>query len=228
MDRKIIESKLGRSFFKDTSQLLIARDFIFLKGPARRDILDLIDLENKKVFNILIGDSEQWNLLIQEKFINRLEKIERYRMDPLALDKNKLFILSDSLTSNYKIQPIDKKIYKKLRKEEWSFDLADLYLNFDEFKYNNCLGYVAFYKDQIVGGASTYFKYKDGIEIQIDTKEKFQRRGIGQALGARLVLETLKKGLLPYWDAHSKASFKLAQKLGYKLDYSYKAYELYS
>ena len=228
MYKKIRESKLGRSFLKDTSQLLLVRDFIFLKGPARKDLLNLIDVENKKDFNILIGDSEEWNFLIEEKFINRLEKIERYRMDSLSLEKNRLTSLLDSIKSDYKIKPIDKEIYKRLRKEEWSFDLANLYLNFEEFKYNNCLGYVAFYKDQIVGGASTYFKYKDGIEIQIDTRENFQRQGIGQALGAKLDLEALKTGIIPYWDAHSKASFKLAQKLGYKLDYSYKAYELYS
>lgn len=78
----------------------------------------------------------------------------------------------------------------------------------------------------IVSGASSYSAYRGGIEIEIDTKEEYRRRGLALACGAKLILECLDRGLYPSWDAHNRCSAALAEKLGYRLDYAYDAYEI--
>ena len=69
-----------------------------------------------------------------------------------------------------------------------------------------------------VSGASSYSSYRDGIEIQIDTKREYRRKGLASISGAALILECLERGLYPSWDAQNKESVILAKKLGYHYD----------
>lgn len=78
----------------------------------------------------------------------------------------------------------------------------------------------------IVSGASSYTSFSAGIEIEIDTMEAFRRKGLASACGAKLILECLKRGLYPSWDAHNKESLALAQKLGYRFANEYPVYEV--
>lgn len=80
---------------------------------------------------------------------------------------------------------------------------------------------------KIVAGASSYSRYKEGIEIEIDTKEEYRRKGLAYVCGAKLILECLKRDLYPSWDAQNKVSVALAEKLGYHFSHEYKAYEIW-
>ena len=77
-----------------------------------------------------------------------------------------------------------------------------------------------------MAGASSYSRYKDGIEIQIDTREEHRRRGLAFACGAKLILECLERNLYPSWDAQNMWSAGLAEKLGYRYSHTYTAYEI--
>ena len=78
----------------------------------------------------------------------------------------------------------------------------------------------------MLAGASSYSTYKEGIEIGIDTREDHRRKGLAYACGAKLILECLKKGIYPSWDAQNKWSVALAEKLGYHISHEYTAYEI--
>ncbi len=78
----------------------------------------------------------------------------------------------------------------------------------------------------MISGASSYPRYKDGIEIEIDTREEYRRKGFAYVCGAKLILECLKRNLYPSWDAHNKGSVALAEKLGYHYSHSYTAIEI--
>ena len=78
----------------------------------------------------------------------------------------------------------------------------------------------------MVSGASSYSRYKNGIEIEIDTKAEFRQKGLAYACGAKLILECLSRNLYPSWDAQNKISVALAEKLGYHYDHEYTAYEV--
>lgn len=88
------------------------------------------------------------------------------------------------------------------------------------------LGVGAVIGGRLVSGASSYVAYRSGIEVEIDTMEPFRRQGLASACAARLILECIKRGLYPCWDAQNKASLSLAEKLGYRADAAYPAYEL--
>ena len=88
------------------------------------------------------------------------------------------------------------------------------------------MGVVCLKNDAVVAGAASYSTYRDGIEIEIDTKEEFRRRGLASACGARLILDCMERGLYPSWDAQNKWSVALAEKLGYHYERDYTAYEI--
>ncbi len=107
---------------------------------------------------------------------------------------------------------------------DWSRDLCSQFRNYDDYR-NRGLGFAVLFNGRIVAGASSYTVYQGGIEIEVDTRSDFRGRGLASACGARLILECLDRGLYPSWDAHTSVSLSLAQKLGYRFDREYTAYE---
>jgi predicted GNAT family acetyltransferase len=78
----------------------------------------------------------------------------------------------------------------------------------------------------IVAGASSYTRYNEGIEIEVDTIEEERRKGLATIVSAALILRCLDEGLYPSWDAQNMNSVRLAKKLGYEFDHEYTAYEV--
>ena len=108
---------------------------------------------------------------------------------------------------------------------EWSRDQVGLYQSYEEYKKLG-LGFAILKNGKVVSGASSYSSYKEGIEIQIDTEKDHRRKGLARVCGAALILECLKRGVYPSWDAQNPESAALAGQLGYQLDYSYTAYDI--
>ena len=88
------------------------------------------------------------------------------------------------------------------------------------------IGEVILKGGEVVAGASSYSRYKDGIEIEIDTREDHRRKGLAYICGAKLILECLERDLYPSWDAQNLWSVGLAEKLGYHFSNEYTAYEI--
>lgn len=88
------------------------------------------------------------------------------------------------------------------------------------------IGFVAFYGEEAVAGASSYSVYDGDIEIPSWYKTEFRRQGLALACSAQLILACLSRGLYPSWDAQNKASVILAERLGYHFDFEYVAYEV--
>lgn len=129
------------------------------------------------------------------------------------------------MSKDYDIRLIDKKIYDDTKRNKWSEDLCSQFESYDEYNKNG-LGVVALHHGELASGASSYTMYRDGdgIEIEIDTREDYRRKGLALVCGARLILECIKRNLYPSWDAQNKGSVALAEKLGYNFDKEYTAY----
>jgi len=65
-----------------------------------------------------------------------------------------------------------------------------------------------------------------GIEVSLYVDEEYRRCGIATALSSRLLKWCLENETRANWDAANVASCNLAEKSGYKLKGSYKAYYL--
>ena len=87
-------------------------------------------------------------------------------------------------------------------------------------------GMVLLKNGRIVSGASSYTRYKEGIEIEVDTVSEERRKGLATIVSAALILLCLEEGLYPSWDAQNILSVHLAEKLGYEFDHEYTVYEV--
>ena len=119
--------------------------------------------------------------------------------------------------------PIDAHIYDRLTLQRWSKDLRGLFDSAEDFERRG-LGFAAIHRGAIVAGASAYTVYDGGIEIEADTAPEVRRQGLASACAARLVLACLEQGLYPSWDAHTRVSLALAEKLGYRSAGEYRTY----
>ena len=77
-------------------------------------------------------------------------------------------------------------------------------------------------------GAASYTRYREGIEIEVDTAESERRKHLATVSCSALILKCLDEGLYPSWDAQNMGSVHLAEKLGYAFGHEYIAYEVSS
>ena len=62
----------------------------------------------------------------------------------------------------------------------------------------------------------------------MDTVETERRKHLATIVCSALILNCLKEGLYPSWDAQNRNSVRLAEKLGYEFDHEYAVYEVSS
>lgn len=127
--------------------------------------------------------------------------------------------------ATYVIETITEALAELTRRMKWSFDLCGNFRDAADFAARG-IGFVALERatGNIAAGASSFCICDGGVEVGVETAESHQRRGLALACSARLILERLKHGLYPNWDAHVPHSAHLAEKLGYTRGTPYKAY----
>lgn len=176
----------------------------------------------------MIPQNEGWACLIKQKYGKMAKAVVRYaiRKEPEIFDREKLKQMTEALPEDYELCMIDSRLYEKCREESWSRDLVSQFSDYVKYKESG-LGVVILQDGKIVAGASSYSRYRQGIEIEIDTKEEYRRKGLATVCGAKLILECLERNLYPSWDAQNQRSAALAEKLGYHFSHEYKAYEIW-
>ncbi|MDE6202560.1 MAG: GNAT family N-acetyltransferase, partial [Lachnospiraceae bacterium] len=200
-------------------------DFCFCAGKVNREIV-LYEPENRD-FLIMVPHNEGWADLIEECFMEKAKKVVRYaiKKEPDIFDREKLQAVVDALPVDYTLQMIDEELFHRCKKTAWCRDWVSQYEDYSIYqKYG--LGAVALKDGEPVSGASSYSGYLGGIEVEIDTREDYRRRGLAYACGAKLILACMERGWYPSWDAQNKWSVALAEKLGYHFDHEYAAYEI--
>lgn len=209
-----------------SAQIVIA-DFCFFTGIPNIELVKNKPKEYPSDFIIMVPQNRDWAKLISEVYGKNATLTSRYaiKKEKDIFDKEKLQSIVDNLCEDYKIKMIDKETYDLCMKSDWSKDLCSHFKDYHDYNERG-LGVVAVYKGEIVSGASSYTIYKDGIEIEIDTRADYRRKGLALACGAKLILEALRMNKYPSWDAQNKGSVALAEKLGYHFDKEYKVYEV--
>ena len=199
-------------------------DFAFFAGNPDRELLEWICGEINAP-KLLVPGSSAWSALMESTFGNRLLKTRRYRIlkggehfDVEALEAN-----VRRLPEEMEIVPIGKDLYEELKIESWSADFVAQFNTYEEFEELG-LGFVVLLDRVPVSGASSYSRYREGIEIEVDTRDDYRRRGLAAASASRLILECLERGLYPSWDAASEISARFAEKLGYVRGEPYDCY----
>jgi GNAT superfamily N-acetyltransferase len=123
------------------------------------------------------------------------------------------------------ISAINDSDTKMLLKESWSADLVANTLAIDA-KFPSAFGFIARLNDHVIGGVGCYTVYATGIEVQIDTREGYRRRGVATELAKRMLVECKNRSLECHWDAMNEESVTLARKVGFEWDRTYWCYEM--
>jgi len=228
-----LQGIMGHIYAEDTAQpdaaMVILGDFCFLAGTPNAELVAYKPEEYKKNYIIMVPENDAWAALIETHYKDGAEKNFRYAIKKNAVNfnKEKLEQAVATVPEGLELKMIDEALYNACLKEDWSEDFVSNYTDYAMFERLG-LGVLMVRKDtgEIVAGASSYSTYKDGIEIEIVTREDYRKQGLAYRCASKLILECLKRGLYPSWDARTRISVALAEKLGYEYSHEYVAYEI--
>ena len=173
----------------------------------------------------LFPQNRDWEKLIRECYPDAV-KDTRYAINHDAdFDKENLQALVDALPEGYELRFIDSEVYDLCKKVD-DDDLEELIDWFDSKKQflELGIGYAVIKDDEVVGGASTAYRFPDAIDIEVDVHKKHRRKGLASAAAAKLILDCLDRGWKPTWDAANMKSVHLSEKLGYTFKHKYHCY----
>lgn len=214
---------MGDVYRNGTAAMVNLGDFCLFGGEPDKELASFRVPGHEKDYMILVPGDEGWGRFIEEAYGARAKKITRYQMEfsgPEAFSS-----VTAPVPEGFVLAPMDEKLYEACLKDKWSEDLPGQFGSFAAYEKMG-LGVLALLDGKPVAGASSYSAFPGGIEIEIDTKQEFRRRGLARACGAALIKAYLERGLWPSWDAHTEISKDLAESLGYRLVCGYTAYEV--
>lgn len=206
--------------------MAVLGDFYFLAGKPNTELAQYEP--QRKKFRIIVPQNDAIAACIESCYKNKAKKVTRYaiKKEPKVFDKKRLQSIVDSLSDSYELRMVDEEMFGRLVHISWCKDWVSQYSSYQAYqKYG--IGAVICKDGEPVSGASSYSGYAGGIEVEIDTRKDYRRKGLASVCGAKLVLECLERGWYPSWDAQNLWSVALAEKLGYHFDRAYPAYEIF-
>ena len=220
-----LQKVMGKIFVTDAeypkSAMAYVGCFAFYAGEPDREIA----INKPEGFVIMVPQNKAWEACIEECF-PKAKKVLRYAIKKdTQFDKDMLRNMIARLPDGYELREIDEKIYDMCLPDPMTMDFVSSFESKEKYLERG-RGMVVLKKGQIVAGASSYTRYKEGIEIEVDTAVEERRKGLATVACAALILRCLDDGLYPSWDAQNMKSVRLAQKLGYEFDHEYTAYEV--
>lgn len=227
-----LQGTMGEIYADDndtpSSAMAILGDFCFFAGIPNKELLLYKPSWFTQDFIIMVPQNDSWSEMIECCYLEKAKKVTRYafKKEPDVFDRNRLLEAIASLPQEYSLQMIDHNLFHKCRSLDWSRDLISQFPDYEAFHASG-LGVVILKDGEPVCGASSYSRYTEGIEIEIDTHEPYRRKGLAYICGAKLILKCLERNLYPSWDAQNTWSKSLAGKLGYQYSHDYTAYEIW-
>lgn len=95
--------------------------------------------------------------------------------------------LVKQIPGEYELKEIDDEIYDMCLSDPVTRNFVSSFESKEEYLALG-RGMVILKSGQIVAGASSYTRYKEGIEIEVDTVEQERRKGLAMIVCAALIL----------------------------------------
>ncbi len=225
------DGEMGRAWVDDPHHPAVAQIYIggfsFLAGdPGAPGAAALVNHhpEGSRRAEVLLVPREKGLL---DPVRGTAERVQRYATEPPAtrFSKRQLRDCVDALSRKFELRRIDEALYHRCLEQTWTRDFVGQFRDARHF-LDRGIGFVALRGDEIVGGASSFLRYRSGIELQVEVRPEVRRRGIASACSARLIQACVAMGIYPGWDAASIESVRLAEKLGYHIREGYNAYRV--
>ncbi len=229
-----IEGHMGRLWVdvmeKPNCAFALVGDFCYIIGcynkSEEKNIIEIL-MEHCQGKIIMI-DAKQWEpmlSLLKEEFPERFKTFTRYALFGKLewFDQAKLQEYATAIEPEFHAVRIDEKIYPITQEQFWTADFCSNFITQQDFKEHG-IGYVILKDNEIIAGASTYSYCEGKLEITIETKEEYRKKGLALACASKIILECLERNIFPRWDAANMASVALAEKLGYRFNHEYTVY----
>lgn len=218
----VIEGQMGCAYVDDperpTAWRITAGPFWYFAGdadsPGGRALLG-----EYPPYNLLMPSPPAWSAAARETFGDRLVRYSRYSFAADMLSETHLAALLDASAYRDHVVRVDAGLLARPDNfvETEDFDSPDDFLA-------RGVGYTLLEDDKLAGAAYSSLVCSRGIEVSLFVDEPYRRRGVATALSSALLLECVRRGLRPNWDAANLESCGLAEKLGYTPAGSYDSY----
>ncbi len=200
------------------SALAVIGDFAFCAGEPDPELLG----GKPDKWMLVVPENGAWASLIEDNF--PASKRIRYAIrKDTAFDRDRLEAMVRALPEGYELRRIDSGLYDLCLKEEIFKDCVSVFGSKEKYLELG-RGFAVLKDGKIVSAASSYSRYREGIDIEIATLKAERHKGLASAAAAKLILACLDEGLYPAWDAANKMSVRLAEKLGYEFSHEYVCY----
>ena len=219
-----LDNVMGKIFTDDPehpkSAMAVIGDFAFLAGEPN---LELVHAKPDK-WMIVVPQDKAWEELLENNF-PAYKRIRYAIKKDTTFDRDKLEAMTRALPEGYTFRRIDGEIYDVCLNNEAYKDNVSVFESKEKFLELG-RGFAVMKDGKIVSAASSYSRYRKGIDIEIGTVKEERRKGLASAVAAKLILQCLDEGLYPAWDAANMLSVRLAEKLGYEFSHEYVCYTM--
>ena len=203
-------------------------DFLFCAGePSKIDGLTGFIRESIGGDALIIPqDADSWQTALADCGLET-GRITRYhtRLPEGGLDAGALTHITESACGCLRLVRAGEAEYSLLRDCDWENSFVSQFAGQEDFLQNG-FAFCLYAGEELASAASTFGYYSGGYELQIATAPKFRRRGYAAVTGAAFLLECLRRGKRPHWDAAHMGSVRLACRLGFLPDGEYTALSL--
>ena len=175
---------------------------------------------------ILIPENSRWVDAFYGRWGHRLEKWRRITCKRGSWSIEKLKDFEHQLPSDYSIKQVScpEEVKGLIQMGDGLVDFPN-YPTPEDF-LNRGIGFIIERNGEIVSGCTSYAVGGGKFDISVTTQQEYQRRGLAQAVAARMILYCLQEDIEPCWDAPSEAGGNLGKKLGYTHARPYMAFRV--
>jgi hypothetical protein len=227
MVKNILRSKSGNAFVdkikKPELALIDFKVLAFIGGshdhPLVNELLKLIP-ENK----LLVFPNEEWIDLVKEKLVLTAYARTSFSSEKLTIEKMDELLVQE-LPKGYTLEKINLRTLNAFN-TKLAPAIMPFYRTPREFVRRG-LGFCIKEGDFVVSFAASAMPILDDeFEIQVvtDPNPNYRRKGFATKVCAKLIKESLVKGITPHWDADNEVMVRLGLKLGFVKPQNYTAF----
>ena len=162
--------------------------------------------------SLLLYPNPEWKKVLQERFGEILEEFTHRTFKSEKLDLNHVRKNIKPLPEGYHLERVNHETAKYIDGHLHAFSRT--WETVEDY-VNKGLGYCIRFEDKVVSHAGSIFPFTKHLEIQVDTDPDFRGKGFATIVCAKLMEQCLLDDIVPYWEAHTEISAKIAEKLGF-------------
>jgi GNAT superfamily N-acetyltransferase len=227
MVKACLQGYMGNAYVRTLDSpkaaLIVSGEYSFFGGdPHTQDAAYLTDrffdvCPSEASVGIFADNRPEWGSVLMSCAKNHPAELPRFGIAQKDYDFDKKLLqgFADSLPKGFELAAFDEAIYAQAMAADWSREFCETFASAEDYLRRG-FGLAALADGELVSGASTMTVYDGGCELQVATHEKYRQRGLAMACSAAMILECVRRGIRPCWDAANLASKKMALKLGYE------------